>query len=289
MLAPVGLKLVQKGSAPHEGQGKIVINLLESNISPLEVLTFRSDHRVQYLISIPVNKVRGSRLLDTWVEVMQLMAKECSDQPVEQRSSFVRLKKYFDENQPRTVAERLGLTAAPISAAQSSYLNSPPLYAIFPWEAQLPDERYRAALKGIKMEFEDNSSFTYEPSDGWKGWGPASQRLITVEHQRLANIYHLIAENGFQGRHGKLEATIYRRGQEFMAGLGRSDGWHRIAALAALGFPSIPFALDSQSVMIVDKADAKSWPHVQSGLFTLTQAKELFDKSFVPFTSTSHN
>jgi hypothetical protein len=62
-----------------------------------------------------------------------------------------------------------------------------------------------------------------------------------------------------------------------------SDGNHRVAALAVVGWDSVPALVagrKKEGPAVVWHGDSASWPAVRAGILTQEQALEIFDRIF---------
>lgn len=113
-------------------------------------------------------------------------------------------------------------------------------------------------------------------ADGWKTYGPVSERLLEVEVERLYGLLESIRRRGYRrhdGRIGDINATVLWRS---------TDDWkwritggdHRAAVLRALDYRHIPVRV----VGLVRPEEVSIWPNVDAGLYPPAQALDLFDR-----------
>jgi hypothetical protein len=115
-------------------------------------------------------------------------------------------------------------------------------------------------------------------ADGYQYHGPVSRRKGRLEYRRLVNIYESIEERGYERQLGHAHFLVLKRGDEFrFSGIG--PGNHRAAAMAALGYETIPAIF--YKFHVVDVEMAEYWPQVSRGVWSQAQAEaylhHLFD------------
>lgn len=208
--------------------------------------------------AVPIEHVIHSQLLRAWSEALL---------SADIRAS---LEKYYETVAPQNAAEVLGIE--PIFEWQAG----PALTAVAPWRRESPNEICRHRMELMRTEAKEFGISDWSDSDGWKGFGPVSHRLIALESTRLRSVLGSIRQRGFVGLipSGVLFA---KQGSVLVKPEG---GWHRTAAALASGFLFLPIRIVPQ--IPIEREHAAHWPHVRDGLFTIEQAQSVFDRQFRP-------
>lgn len=149
-----------------------------------------------------------------------------------------------------------------------------------PWQKSSPEQKRRSREEMMKKECHEHGFSSYSPNDGWKGFGPVSDALLEIETDRLIKVYKSLRENGFQDKFGYTTAGLFIAEKDYF--VHPVAGWHRIAAMIALGYEAIPIRFKTGSKQI-RRGDYAYWPGVRAGLFSESEALEIFDKRFRPY------
>lgn len=187
------------------------------------------------------------------------------------------LQQYFRRWQPRSAADVLGLDASLAGALA----NQPAASVVLPWAGDArfvdPDVRLdrvdrwnRAETRAVRTELGVDA--------GHKHFGPVSDELGELEHERYARLADAVAAKGFKPR----VAEGYIGGQFLVhdgawALLVTGPGLHRAVVAAAFGVDPLRVAIDKGPPM-VHRSDVGSWPGVRSGLFSEAAALRVFDR-----------
>ncbi|MEX2640884.1 MAG: hypothetical protein WD266_09355 [Balneolales bacterium] len=113
--------------------------------------------------------------------------------------------------------------------------------------------------------------------DGNQAYGPVSDQKITLEAKRLDSILYSIQINGFK----PLEFDGYPRGYFLMDDEDSwvfliREGFHRIAALAHLGYTQIPVRFKPLYPRVIRQTDSGEWPMVKLGYLQEDEALDIF-------------
>lgn len=167
-----------------------------------------------------------------------------------------------------------------------------PIATVLPWDTNLPEHKLPKACvnpnadkllssEAKKLGLSEKYNF------GWQFFGPVSEDLGQLEYRRLTAVFDSIKEDGYlPEKHGFIHGQF----------LVSDDNWawvniggkHRFAALAALDFKNIPIALNSRSTaLFIRRIDVEYWPNVKNGLFSKTDALNIFDRILAGNTYTS--
>lgn len=182
------------------------------------------------------------------------------------------LKRYYDEFQPRTVAEVLGLDEDPARP----WLSGPPLTYALPWDAAPGPVAMRRRLALNARENREHGA-AYLPSAEWKFFGPVSDAKGRLEFERLRLCHESIERNGYRrqgGRDGDITGVVFRG--ETTSAVRVVRGQHRIAVLNAHGYAAVPLRLNLKKT--VHRGAVRSWPAVRRGALSTAQALRVFDR-----------
>jgi len=241
---------------------------LLSNISPLE--GFYCSPADAFILTVPICSIQSSPLISQWLKLVQHIDNKHIDRDKYNELKKI-LSKYFEDKSPYNVACVLKIKPR----LEWHYLT--PLHYLMPWENQTPQQAYHHRIKLMKKECSENGMKNYQPSDGWKGFGPVSDRIIEIEVNRLTKVYKSIKKYGYMEQYGFIGGKIFMNGEKQI--IRPNGGWHRVAVLKALGYDSIPLMFKKKHV-IVRKVDAPYWPGVKKGLFSLSEAREIFNSRY---------
>lgn len=115
-------------------------------------------------------------------------------------------------------------------------------------------------------------------SHGLSYYGPISQQKAIAEYNRLNKVVNSISKHGYKIQKGVIEGFFMRKGDEFRFFV--LGGKHRVAAMAYLGYKSIPVRMRASYPRLVDRVDAVNWPLVHSKHVSLSLALRIFDAYF---------
>jgi hypothetical protein len=208
-----------------------------------------------------------------WVATLQEFAEGGS--ATYQDSVF---KAYHDAWQPKTGAEAVagftrhsppGMSRLPPRAA-----------SMVPWISFSFEEILEEVRRWTRRDYAAlGLDFDYDPAlHGDNMIGPIHAALGDMEYLRLTRVFASIQENGYQ-RKGDVLVTILKRGSELRF-LKTGGGMHRTAAVAALGFDTIPATFRRDRAPLFDVADVDRWPKVVSGFWTREAAVRYVDHLF---------
>ena len=181
------------------------------------------------------------------------------------------LQAYYQAWQPEHARE--ALIGCPSGPKALTHL---PAYTFYvPWLLVRPDERRAMVKRGIDAFYEGNG-LDPDSSFGYLMHGPVSQEFGELEYERLVTVYDSLKANGYDRRHGDIVVTLLQRDGELRFGV--EHGNHRVAAMAALGYDTIPARY--VNVRRIDRAEAPHWPQVRRGFWDVQSATAYFDHLF---------
>jgi hypothetical protein len=181
------------------------------------------------------------------------------------------LEEFYKNYQPENAAIVLGLPGTHFLATQ------PPWSIILPWNTENPEQMTHRIKKSIKWENKNNGR-NINIEHGWNWSGPVSKEKLAIEVNRLYNIYESISKNGYlrsDNEHGDISAHILMNDSKDWVWLAQY-GLHRAAVVSGLDYDAIPVRVNR----IIYRSDAAYWPNVLSGIYTLKEAKNVFDMIF---------
>jgi len=185
------------------------------------------------------------------------------------------LESYYRTHQPYNAAEAIiGFDKSP------EFFKSQPahIYWLSPWR---PDDAQ--AVDKIVKEFTKKHSISHGEvemtleSDGYQYHGPVSEKKGRLEYQRLVRVFESIRKNGYDRSLGHAHFLVLKRGSSIRY-LAQGSGNHRIAAMSALGYETVPALFQKSGVIDVEMA--QFWVQVQKNVWSLDQAVAYFNYLF---------
>lgn len=264
----------------------LIIDVREGNpvFTPIDIAHFKiqnSRRLVGFIVNIPISKIMHSNLLETWVQVLKAWSKEDTRLELYTRDSFKILKGYYDDYQPKSTAEIQGIDYDDhkLTSVQKEYFSSQACYSVQPWAQHSPEEALRKRIKTMRIESKKHYGFAYKGQDGFKSYGPISERLLLGEYNRLIELFKAFSKAGFRDEFGYPTAYTFIDENDYL--IVPKHGWHRTAVMIALGYKDIPYVFRPKRIDVIDKNKATTWRHVVEGLFSEEQALDIFERRFV--------
>ena len=203
------------------------------------------------------------------------------------------LERYFTTWQPANALEALiGCPDGPDALKQVSP-DYPPNAA--PWGASIPPNReirkeatfddeppfvesfiQLVREHGYHSLMDEVQLYVLPYLDGAKIHGPLARSRARIEHARILHTYDSIQGRGFDRSQGHISVIPIQRGDDFRFRI--YAGNHRIAAMSALGYETVPAVFKQKHVISTDDVDY--WPHVRSGLWDRDSALRYVDHLF---------
>lgn len=181
------------------------------------------------------------------------------------------LERYYRNFRPETAAENLGIDAT------NPGLQAHPSVTNLPWDPPPAAGALLSERAAIACENRGHGR-ALGAEHGYHHFGPVSGEKGALEIERLAAVLERIRSEGFrllEGRSGLPRAVILSAHGRIRALV--TNGQHRVAVRAALGADMLPvWPLPG----IVRREAVQTWPAVQAGLFSSTQALAVFDRIF---------
>lgn len=186
------------------------------------------------------------------------------------------LDSYYAKHQPRNAAEAfIGFSDVP-----EMYRDLEPfLYYLSPWKGRTSREVTREIEDWTKRGNTQHGAPDLDLwNDGFQMLGPVSDAKRHIEFNRLRNVADSLKINGFDRSFGDCGFTVIKRDDDYRF-INSGGGYHRTAAMAALGFDWVPGRLFPGPFMI-DTVDVDYWPRVRQGVWTRRQALAYVDYLF---------
>lgn len=269
ILKVAGLRLIREGQTS-------VIDMRRLTRSPIEAVLRAgsarglievplADCRLLHAAAFPCRPNAGNPFVET---LLAHRAGKC------QEYAGSALEAYFTRWQPKNASDVLGLMGRD---APPGLREAEPLAYVMPWSGGCPLQALENRARMIDASHRRAGERTAR-SEGWKGWGPVSERVGHLEFERLLRVLRSIETRGYQrtsARDGDIGALVLTTGTQSRFLI--SPGHHRAAALAAIGFATAPVRLFP---VVVRREDVSEWPAVRGGLFAEDGALAVFDRIF---------
>jgi len=185
-----------------------------------------------------------------------------------------KLSQYYSIVQPRNASEWLGFNQGELDILD----NEPAWLSLLPWEnsslKQKKDGRKECAIYDNK---EHDSRLEIE--EGWRNFGPVSEKILELEVNRLYSLMVSIEKNGVlrdDKDGGDIGAIVLMKEDNDFRWIVEWGGQHRAAVISAMGYERVPIRV----WQVVERKDVNLWPNVQSGLYTEKTALKIFDKIY---------
>jgi hypothetical protein len=183
------------------------------------------------------------------------------------------LKKFFDNWRPQNAHEALvGFENAP-----SQFKEFPPhLFHLTPWLSKTPSEKDKQIRRVYRNDHAQHGLDDLGIEGGCKHYGPVSRVKGQLEFDRLVGVYRSLKDRGYDRKHGDVRVRPVKQGSELIF-LNRG-GYHRMAAMVALGYEKVPARFANP--WFIDVEDVDYWPQVRRGLWSREEALLYVDHLF---------
>lgn len=185
------------------------------------------------------------------------------------------LKRFYETWQPENAAE-----AVVGFRFEGSALQFLPPYALFcrPWMAMDVKEAIEEVPRWANDEHEEHgASHLNVEEHGFKDYGPVDPQKGVLEYNRMVDIVRSIQDKGYDRAHGDVHVTLLKRGEDVRY-LKVGFGYHRTAAMAALGYETVPAVFNRP--FAIDVEDVDYWPQVRRGVWDRKDAIRYFNHLF---------
>jgi hypothetical protein len=150
---------------------------------------------------------------------------------------------------------------------------------VFPWSRHSPVSRREFLFSWAFREAKQAGCPDVCPEDGHWSFGPVSLKKGYMEYKRIVDVFKSIRCYGYRRRSdgdGDITGMLLRRGDEYRCLI--ASGFHRLAAVAVLGYESIPVRIARP--VIIEARDVDHWPQVRTGVYTRDEALAYFHYLF---------
>lgn len=158
---------------------------------------------------------------------------------------------------------------------------------IFAKDKEMPKLRY--GYTGYPWYWSKNEKlkFTEAPGETREGgnhfFGPNTDKFGAAELRRLIHLYKIFKKQGYHPEmfsDGYISGYLLIKGKDYRFVV--TEGQHRVACLAALGYEKIRcrFTFQPQYPKIVYHQDIKKWPQVANGVYSRNMASRIFNRFF---------
>lgn len=177
------------------------------------------------------------------------------------------LREYYDLVAPASAGELAGLH-------NGAAWNSPAWTLVMPWNRECPTLWAKMMISSIQAK-----NPLCRPNDDpqlyWAWVGPSNARTLKLEADRLCDVLASIENRGYQrddSTDGDIKAVVLA-GDNGRWCWQAIDGQHRAAIASALNMAECPVRI----LQVVRQEDAKFWPNVQNGTFSVAEALHIFN------------
>lgn len=175
------------------------------------------------------------------------------------------LKAYYEQFQPKNLEEALFIEKGRAPLLNKGWIG-------YPWFWN----------KQMKVIF--NKEHNETRPGGIHHFGPNTEEFGAGELKRLIPLYKIFKEQGYQPElffDGYISGHFLIKGDDYRFIV--TEGQHRVACLAALGYDTIRcrFSSEPQYPKVVRWQDVKKWPQVANGVYSRNLALRIFERFFV--------
>ena len=201
------------------------------------------------------------------------MSRALDEENEEARRQIVEttLADYYGAVQPSSALDVVDLE----EADAPGLVGVPSFSFIMPWSprdvAELTEGRARSVrFEGIQYGRISNIG------DGLTAFGPVTPAKLALEVHRICVLLSSVRRRGFSPAffEGPLKVTGLRRGDSYR--WSTESGQHRFAMAGAVGLNTVP----ARVLGVVRREDARYWPQVVNGTFSVAGAEKVFDRIF---------
>lgn len=189
----------------------------------------------------------------------------------EYKGSF--LERYYETWCPSNCGESMLMR----KNTEFQTLTCPPYVFPKPWSAEDIESLIRRREQTIKKHLDRHNIPDPGPHHGTHFHGPVSSHKGQVEIDRLISVFESLSKQGYDRSYGDVKVVMVQSGSDtrFLV----CGGNHRIAAMSALGYETVPAQLVGPGR--VDSRDVDYWPQVWRGVWNrdtaLAYVNHLFD------------
>lgn len=184
------------------------------------------------------------------------------------------LADFYDSYQPSSIHDIFW----PAENAFGDLGHYPAWAAMMPWQGGDDIDSWMLKIAETVRKEGRNGRQRLTIDDGWSWSGPVSRAKLEYEVKRLTRVVLAINKNGYRrhdGFDGDIRAVLLMKSDGAWVWQSYA-GQHRAAALSASGVTDVPVRFSA----VVREAEVATWPQVVSGLYSVDQARHIFDRVF---------
>ena len=205
----------------------------------------------------------GAGYVTDWHPFVQVLKQHQEEINLKYEDSI--LREYYDKFKPKNLEEGLFAKRGRARKLERGWIG-------LPW---FWDENKRVI-------FEDKLGETRPGGNHF--FGPNTEEFGAAELGRLVHLLPVLEEQGYQPEFfsdGYISGYLLIKGNDYRFVV--TEGQHRIACLAALGYESIRvrFSQKPEYPRIVRFEDVKRWPQVINGAYSVNLAFKVFERFFM--------
>ncbi len=185
-----------------------------------------------------------------------------------------KLSQYYNLVQPQNASSWLGFDDGEVPELD----NQPAWLTLLPWENLSIEQKMNGRIDCAKFDNKEHGS-RLAIDQGWRNFGPVSQKILDIEVDRLYKLIQSVKKNGIMRKNtesGDIGAIVLMKEDNSYCWVVEWGGQHRAAVISAMGYKCVPIRV----WQIVERKDAHLWPNVQSGLYSIESALKIFEKIF---------
>lgn len=183
------------------------------------------------------------------------------------------LKSYYSLVTPKTALDVFGIKRS----NEREKENYPYWAVLMPWDFDTYEQWSYKVRTSVRKE-NQRMGEDLQIESGWAWIGPSDDRKAMIEAKRLYSVLTSIKANGYKrndNHDGDIIATVLitEDGNWIWQS---TAGQHRACCAAAIGMRKVPIRINK----IVRRGDVKYWPNVQRGVYSVSEALQIFDCVF---------
>lgn len=271
VLSLFGLKLIRN-------KDPLFYNLCEDkNLNPVSILYSSGNQDI--LLRVPMQLGRTHRWFDlsnASLDPPLAALKFAQKNQIHERELHIFLLKLF-ETQRDLVNPLNAFSAVGLSENKESKLSKYPAWSlVLPWESQDIEHKFDAFPVAVKQD-RLKSGFKIDSDDPVEIMEQDRLNSIDSHVKQFTKLLDSIGKNGLlQGsKNGYISALILIDGNHWRWIIG-GEGNHRAIVASFLGHNEIDVLVEG----VIRKEDSKYWPNVCNGLYTVSEAEQVFESIF---------
>jgi hypothetical protein len=193
------------------------------------------------------------------------------DEEVRRQIVETTLADYYAAVQPSSALDVMDLEAVDAPGL----VGVPAISFIMPWSPRGVAEMTEGRARSVRFEGIQNGRIS-TLADGLTAFGPVTPAKLELEVHRICVLLSSVRRRGFSPAffEAPLKVTGLRRGDIYR--WSTESGQHRFAMAGAVGLDTVP----ARVLGVVRREDARYWPQVVNGTFSIAGAEQVFDRIF---------